>query len=253
MEAMKWIDTHCHLDYSPMFENIENVKKNMEQHNVVGAMSISTTTCTLDKVYPLLVENNMWCAVGVHPLDEKIVCLDEIEEYFSKWIDKEKVVAIGEAGLDGYKGNVLDQVPGFELQLQYAEKYKLPFVLHTRDAEKLTLEILDKYDVMGIAHCYTGSIELAKKLLEKGWFISISGIVTFKNASIVREVAKMIPIKQILVETDSPYLAPVPFRGKTNEPAFVSYVGEFVANLRNMDKEEFANHTTNNFLNLINV
>ncbi len=248
---MKWIDSHCHLDYDPMNQNIPDVISNMDKHNVLGAMSISTTIGTLDKSYKYL-QDNIWFSVGVHPLDETIGNVQGIEKYLSEWIGKKHIVAIGETGLDDAT-DVNAQKPGFEIQLHYAEKHNLPIVLHMRNTENETLEMIKKFNVKGIAHCYTGSLEFAKAVLDLGWMVSFSGIITFKNANSVREIAKFIPLDRILIETDAPYLAPVPHRGKSNEPAFVSYVGKYIAELRGLPSDEFAQITTNNFMNFMGI
>lgn len=249
-----WVDSHCHLDYAPMSDDIEKVFKNMEDHGVCGAMSISTTTETLDKTYAYL-RNNIWFAVGVHPLDQKIEDIDIIENYLNKWIGKRNVVAIGECGLDNFRGSGLEkQFAGFDIQLYYAQKHNLPLVLHMRDAEEDTIRTIKQYNgVVGIAHCYTGSLEFAKQILDLGWMISFSGIITFKNANHIREVAQFVPNDRILIETDAPYLAPEPYRGKSNEPAFVSYVGKYIAQLKGIDEMQFAEITTSNFCRLMNV
>ncbi|WP_172619039.1 TatD family hydrolase [Candidatus Cytomitobacter indipagum] len=254
IDPIKWIDSHCHLDYEPMSNDIEKVFQNMKTHQVVGAMSISTTIGTLDKTYSYL-RDNLWFAVGVHPLDERIEDIQEIESYLSEWIGRKNVVSIGECGLDGFKGsNLKKQFAGFDIQLAYAHKHKLPLVLHMRDAEDDAIAMIKKYDgIKGIAHCYTGSMEFAKKVLDLGWMISFSGIITFKNANQVREIAQFVPLDRILIETDAPYLAPAPHRGKSNEPAFVSYVGKYIAQLKNIDEAEFAQITGNNFCKLMNV
>ncbi|QEK38792.1 TatD family hydrolase [Candidatus Cytomitobacter primus] len=250
---MNWIDSHCHLDYEPMSKDIEKVMSNMKNHDVIGAMSISTTTNTLDKSYAYL-RDNIWFSVGVHPLDDKIGQVNEIDNYLTKWIGKKNIIAIGEAGLDSFKGSDINkQIPGFEVQLVHAEKHDLPLVLHMREAEDLTLDLLRKYNVRGIGHCYTGTLEFAKNILDLGWMISFSGIITFKNAEHVREVARFVPLDRILIETDSPYLAPAPYRGKSNEPAYVSHVGKYIAELKGIDENEFANITTTNFYNFMRI
>ncbi len=245
LDKLKWIDSHCHLDYEPMSTNIDNVMSNMKENNVIGAMSISTTIGTLDKSYQYL-KDNIWFSVGVHPLDDKIGDLKGIEKYIQQWINKKNIISIGETGLDDAT-DIKMQIPGFELQMNYAEKHDMPIVLHMRNTEKETLELIKKFKVRGIAHCYTGSMEFAKELLDLGWMISFSGIITFKNANSVRDVAQFVPLDRILIETDAPYLAPVPHRGKKNEPAFVSYVGKYIAQLRGISENEFSQITTKNF------
>ncbi|QEK38835.1 TatD family hydrolase [Candidatus Nesciobacter abundans] len=253
----KWTDSHCHLDYEPMFGNVKEKINNMHLNEVGCAMTISTSSNTLDKIYDYTDYNSkIFASVGVHPLDKEVKQIDVIENYLQTWIEKPNVVAIGETGIDYFKdfqNTPKEQKKSFEMHLEFAKKYNKPIVLHMRDAEQDTLDIIKKYpDVVGIAHCFTGTMEFAKKILDLGWYVSFSGIITFKNVSKnILDVAKFIPNERILIETDAPFLAPEPHRGKKNEPAFVRHVGEFLAELRNVDKDFFADITTRNFLDLI--
>jgi TatD DNase family protein len=232
----------------------------MQEARVSKALCICTTLEEFESVHALaLTYDNFWCSVGVHPDSEGVH-----EPALGDLLDRaalSRVVAIGETGLDYYRlgdRSVADmqwQRDRFAVHIEAARLTGLPLVVHTRSASNDTLELLHRPeggqgDVRGVFHCFTETMAVAEAALALGFHISISGIVTFKSAKDLQETCKQVPLERILIETDSPYLAPMPHRGKTNEPAWVSHVAEFVANLKGVTLEELAKVTTHNFKTL---
>tara|TARA_B100000795_G_scaffold231326_1_gene189120 strand:- start:389 stop:1051 length:663 start_codon:yes stop_codon:yes gene_type:complete len=212
---------------------------------------------TLDKINEILdltrQYSNIYASVGVHP-DYEDIKEPDIDTLF-KYSKDEKVIAIGETGLDYFrlKGDLSWQRDRFRTHIQAAIKSELPLIIHTRNAQDDTISIMKEEGASaaaGVMHCFTESYEMAKKAIDLGFYISFSGIITFKNAETLRETVKKIPIENILIETDSPYLAPVPNRGKLNEPSNVKYVAEKIAELKGISIEKVAEITTNNFFKL---
>ncbi|MGI8706159.1 MAG: TatD family hydrolase [Sphingomicrobium sp.] len=253
---MKLIDSHCHLNYEGLADRQGEVLANARERGVAGFLNISTRRSEWNDVIAVAERNSdVWATVGVHPHEA-----DAHPDLGSAaLVDASKhprVVAIGECGLDYYydKSDRSAQRERFQAHVEAAKASGLPLVIHTREAEADTAEILGKAvkegTVTGVLHCFTGSAELARKGLDLGFFISLSGIVTFKNARDLQEIAKWLPLDRLLVETDAPFLAPVPHRGKTGEPAFVADTAAFVAELRGEGAEELADATTANFFNL---
>jgi TatD DNase family protein len=250
-----FIDSHCHLDFPELAADREAVLQLMRENGVSHALTISTTLKTFPAVRAVAEANaNMWCSAGVHPdeqIDDHEVSLDEL----LKMADHPKVVAIGETGLDYYRlPEPLDwQRERFRIHIRAAKETGKPLVIHTRNAAADTLKLMreeDAADVGGVMHCFTESQEIAEAAIEMNFHISFSGIVTFKSAKDLKEVAKKIPLDRMLIETDSPYLAPTPFRGKMNQPGYVKHVAEHIAELRGISVEEVAKATTENFFNL---
>lgn len=250
------VDSHCHLDCLALTneEDLTSTLQQARERGVKHFLSIgvsqenAATVCAIADNY-----SDVHCTVGIHPLDlvdKEPVTLD----WLLRAIDHPKVVAIGETGLDLYYQPeiIKEQQASFELHLEAARLTGKPIVVHTRSAQTLTMDILQQASLTqaGVLHCFTEDWEMAKQALDLGYYISFSGIVTFRNADALREVAKKIPIDRLLVETDSPYLAPVPHRGKSNLPAYAREVAEFVAQLRGESFESFAEKTTNNFYRL---
>jgi len=196
---------------------------------------------------------HIFASVGVHPNEQSGA--DPTAEQLIKLAQHERVVAIGETGLDYFRstGDMTWQHNRFRNHIQAAKSVNKPLIIHTRDAAEDTMRILEEEGADqcgGVMHCFVENWDIAKRALDLGFYISLSGIVTFKNAVDLQQVAKQLPLDRVLVETDSPYLAPVPFRGKSNEPAYVKHVAEFLAELRGEDYEQIAEQTTNNFFNL---
>ncbi|MDP3609230.1 MAG: TatD family hydrolase [Methylophilus sp.] len=248
------VDSHCHLNFPELSDNIEAVRASMLESQVGHALCVSVT---LDKVHEVLTlaetYDNFYASVGVHPDYENI---DEpTVDVLVKLAEHPKVVAIGETGLDYFRltGDLSWQRERFRTHIRAAIIANKPLIIHTRSAAEDTIKIMREehaHLVGGVMHCFTESLEVALQAIELGFYISFSGIVTFKNAGQLKEVAKTIPLDRILVETDSPYLAPIPFRGKTNQPAYVRYTAQEVAQLRGISLEQVMEATTANFFRL---
>jgi|TARA_B100000767_G_scaffold225586_1_gene214973 TatD DNase family protein len=240
-----FIDSHCHLNY---LNEPEKVLQRARSAGVSTCLCISVEQKCINKVLALAdAHDDVWASVGLHP-DAAAESLDWIEANLSH----PRVLAVGETGLD-YLLEITDEVKlrqqeAFDFQLQLALKHNLPIIVHTRNAQADTLALMAKYpQVEGVLHCFTESWDMAEQALDMGYYISISGIVTFKNAESVREVARQVPIERLLIETDAPWLAPVPNRGKDNEPAFVADTAKFLAELRDTSLELLAAQTSANF------
>ena len=253
---MRLIDSHCHLNYEGLVERQAEVLENARKAGVTGFLNISTRQREWDQIIALAErEGDVWASVGVHP-HEADAHPDLGASELAKAADHPRVIAIGECGLDYYydKSDRAAQRERFQAHIEAARQAGLPLVIHTREAEADTVEILTEAvrggDVTGVLHCFTGSAELARKGLDLGFYVSLSGIVTFKNAGDLQATARWLPADQMLVETDSPFLAPVPHRGRKCEPAFVADTARFVADLREEDPEQFAETTTANFFSL---
>ena len=255
---MTLVDSHCHLTYEGLADRQDEVLAAARARGVKGFLNISTRQREWGEVvgaaerYP-----DVWASIGVHP-HEADAHPDLGATALVEAAAHPRVIAIGECGLDYYydKSDRAAQRERFGAHIEAARQTGLPLVVHTRDAEDDTAEILTREvgngGVSGVLHCFTGSAELARTALDLGFYISISGIVTFKNARDLQEVAKTIPQDRLLVETDSPFLAPVPHRGQTCEPAFVADTAAFLSDLRNEPLDELAAATTSNFFRLFN-
>jgi TatD DNase family protein len=254
---MRLVDSHCHLDFDDFRDRIPEVLANMAEAGVSHALCISVTLTEFPRVLALAESHpNLYATVGVHPdyPDESEVRAEDL----IRLADHPKIVAIGETGLDYYRltGDLEWQRQRFRAHIRAARACGKPLVIHTRSAAEDTLRIMREEgagDAGGVMHCFTETLAVARAAVEMGFFVSFSGIVTFKNAGSLREVAKALPLDRILVETDSPYLAPVPHRGKVNEPAYVRHVAEAVATLRGLGLEAVAEATTANFFRLFHI
>jgi len=249
------VDSHCHLDFPELRADLDGVLGRMRDGGVTHALTISTTLETFPAVREVArSRENLWCSAGVHP-DERRDGREASVEELLRMADDPKVVAIGETGLDYFRveGDTGWQRDRFRRHIQAACECGKPLVVHTRESAADTVRILSEEGaarVGGVMHCFTESWEVAQAAMDLGFLISFSGIVTFKNAVPLKEVARRVPLERLLVETDSPYLAPVPHRGKTNEPAFVRHVAEEVARLKEIGVDEVARVTTGNFFGL---
>jgi TatD DNase family protein len=253
---VRLIDSHCHLNYEGLVERQAEVLENARKAGVSGFLNISTRQREWDQIVAVAEhEPDVWASIGVHP-HEADSHPDLGAAALVNAADHPRVIAIGECGLDYYydKSDRAAQRERFQAHIEAARETGLPLVVHTRDAEDDTAEILKdavrEGGVTGVLHCFTGSAELARKGLDLGFYVSLSGIVTFKNAADLQATAKWLPADQMLVETDSPFLAPVPHRGQKCEPAFVADTARFVADLRGEDVEQLADATTANFFKL---
>ena len=254
------VDSHCHLDCIDLSDFDNSFDELIQQTYAAGVEHMLCVSINLEK-YPGMLEAvrdypNISVSAGLHPMADES---DEFSaEYLAELAKDEKVVAIGETGLDYYyhKDNPQWQQDRFRAHVQVANKVKKPVIIHTRDAGDDTLKILQQENAEacgGVIHCFTETQDFANKAIEMGLMISISGIVTFRNADALREIAKTIPDDHLLIETDSPYLAPVPYRGKQNQPAYVHQVAETLAEIRNTSVESIAEISRNNFYRLFNV
>ena len=253
---MRLIDSHCHLNYEGLAERQEEVLENARARGVGGFLNISTHQREWGDVIGVAERHiDVWASVGVHP-HEADAHPDLGASALIEGTNHPRVIAIGECGLDYYydKSDRRAQRERFEAHIDAARHTGLPLIVHTRDAEEDTAEILSaavsRGGVTGVLHCFTGSAALARKGLDLGFYVSLSGIVTFKNAQDLQATAKWLPSDQMLVETDAPFLAPVPPRGQKCEPAFVADIAAFVAELRGEEPGQLAEDTTENFFRL---
>ena len=250
-----FIDSHCHLDFPELETERANVLALMQSNAVTHALTISTTLKTFPSVRAVAeAHDNIWCSAGVHP-DEQVDDHEASLEELLAMADHPKVVAIGETGLDYFRlAEPLDwQRERFRVHIRAAKQTGKPLVIHTRNAHADTLRIMREEgadEVGGVMHCFTEVQDVADAAMAMNFYISFSGIVTFKTARDLKEVAKNVPLNRMLIETDSPYLAPVPFRGKMNQPGYVKHVAEHIAELRGISVEEVAEATTANFFRL---
>ena len=248
------IDSHCHLNFPDLAQRLPEVLANMAEAGVDKAIAISVSRQSFEEVHAIAQNHpNIYATVGIHPDDPEAeeFSLEELLERAAR----PKVVAIGETGLDYHwcKGDLAWQHQRFALHIEAANRSGLPLVVHTRDAAADTMRLLREHQAhAGVIHCFTEDVHAAKLALDLGLYISFSGIVTFKNATAIQEAARYVPLDRLLVETDSPYLAPVPKRGKPNEPAYVRHTAAFVAQLRGDSLENIAQATTANCLRLFN-
>ena len=250
------IDTHSHIN---MIENIsiDEVLKNAFENNVKKIVVPSSSPLDIDIVYEISQKyENVYCYLGIHPEDAKNwddQIIDKIKEYAKS----NKVVGIGEIGLDYYwdKSNIELQKEIFIKQIQLANELNLPINIHDREAHKDTFDILKEYNKSSkvIMHCFSGSPEFANECIKEGWYIALGGVVTFKNAKKMKEVAIQIPLDKLLLETDAPYLTPVPYRGKENQPAYIKYTAEEIAKLRQIQIDELTKITTQNVKNILSI
>ncbi|BFU64603.1 YchF/TatD family DNA exonuclease [Rodentibacter abscessus] len=254
------VDSHCHLDaldYENLHKNIADVVEKAYARDVKHLLAIGVTLSRFEKAYETLSRfDNISLACGVHPLDF------EEEPYEAdrllRLAQDKKVIAIGEIGLDYYYSadNKIEQQSIFASQIAIANQLNKPVIIHTRAAGEDTISMLRENKAEkcgGVIHCFTETLDFAKKALDLGFYISCSGIITFKNAEAIREAIRYVPADRLLVETDSPYLAPVPYRGKENQPAYTREVCEYVATLKGFSAEEFARITTQNFERLFKI
>ena len=249
-----YIDSHCHLNFPDFAGRREELLARMRENGVEQALCVSVELEKFPEVLALAEsDTRLWASVGVHPDHEH--CLEPDTEELARLASHARVVAIGETGLDYYRqhGPLAWQQARFRTHIRAARASGKPLIIHTRAAAEDTLRILREEgaaEVGGVMHCFTESLAVAEEAMRLGFYISFSGIVTFKNAQALKEVARAVPLERMLIETDAPYLAPVPQRGKTNEPAFVRYVAEHIAELRGLSPEAVGEATSANFRRL---
>lgn len=254
-----FVDSHCHLDRLELsrYENgLDDAVKAAHERGVESMLCVCIGEENKQAVVDIASRyENIHCSVGIHPCDvsEDVRSVDTLKD----WAQSQKVVALGESGLDYFHSQelVAQQKQSFANHLIAGGELNLPVIVHTRQAQEDTLALIKQYgnaESSGVLHCFTESWEMAKAALDMNYYISISGIVTFKNAESLRDIVRNMPLDRLLIETDSPYLAPVPYRGKPNEPKYVVEVGEYIADLLNMPVKELAHQTSENYYRLFN-
>jgi TatD DNase family protein len=252
-----YIDSHCHINFPDFSDKLPEVFSLMQQNQVSHALCIGVELEKIPEILALAeMHSNVYASVGVHPDHED--CIEPSVQQLVELAQHPKVVAIGETGLDYYRltGDLEWQRERFRTHIRAARESGKPLVIHTREAAADTLRLMQEEnanEVGGVMHCFTESIDVAQAAMDMNFYISFSGIVTFKNAHSIRDVAAYVPLDRMLIETDSPYLAPVPYRGKTNQPGFVKYVAEEIARVKAVSVDEVAETTTRNFFQLFNA
>ena len=249
------IDSHCHLDHEPMFSDLKNVINRSKENGLEKILSICTTNDSFKKILEIIkFDPIIYGTFGIHPheSDKEFVSNSEI---INKIKTNKKIIGVGETGLDFYYNNSdkKNQINSFINHIEAAIDLNIPLIVHSRNAETDTFDIINRYknqNLKVLMHCFTGSLNLAKKLLDLDAFFSASGIITFKNSNSLQDTFKFLPDNKILIETDSPYLAPEPMRGKKNEPSFIHHTLKKLAQIKKIEINKLDNITTNNFNNL---
>lgn len=251
-----YVDSHCHVDFPTLAEQLPDILARMQANQVTQALCVSVNMPDWPRLIKLVEQHSaLWASVGVHPDYEDTV--EPTVEDLVALSKHRKVIAIGETGLDYFRlqGDLSWQRERFRCHIRAARECGLPLIIHTRASPEDTLRIMQEEaasEVGGVMHCFTESWEVAQAAMDMNFYISFSGIVTFKSASSLQDIARRIDLNRILIETDSPYLAPVPHRGKLNDPSKVIHVAEKIAELRGVTSKEIASASTNNFFNLFN-
>ena len=249
------IDSHCHLDHEPLFSDLSNVIKKSKVIGIEKLLTISTSFESFSRVKELVKRDEMiYGTIGIHPHESSTNTITS-KQIIDNLNENSKIIGIGETGLDFYYNNSKKekQIASFKEHIEASIKTSIPLIVHSREAEKETFEILNEYkneNIKILMHCFTGSKEFAQKLMTLNSFFSASGIITFKNSLDLQDTFKSIPMDKILIETDSPFLAPVPKRGKKNEPSYIDFTATKLAEIRNISKKELIEKTTNNFSKL---
>lgn len=254
------VDSHCHLDYSDLFDQLDGVVKRAEANQVKHLLTICTTLESFEKIKLIVIKyKNIYGTFGIHPHET-----EKNQQVDSKFIlnskrKNNKIIGIGETGLDFYytHSDKNIQKKSFIEHISAASQLNIPIIVHSRNAEDDTYDILKSEsrnsNLKVLIHCFTGSRDFAKKLIDLNFYISVSGIITFKKSSELTDTISSIPIENLLVETDSPYLAPIPYRGKDNEPSYMIYTVEKLSQIMKLSKESVIINTTNNFKHLFNI
>jgi len=246
------IDSHCHLDHEPLFSDLSNVIKRSKNVGIKKLLTISTSFESFDRIKKIInIDEMIYGTIGIHPhetTDNKITS----DFIIKNLTQNSKIIGVGETGLDFYYNNSdkNNQITSFKEHIEASIKTNAPLIIHSREAEEETYNILNEYknkNLKILMHCFTGSRSFADKLLTLNAFFSASGIITFKNSKDLQETFKFLPLDKVLIETDSPFLAPVPNRGKKNEPSFIDYTAQKLADIKDISKFDLVNFTTNNF------
>ena len=246
------IDSHCHLDHEPLFSDLLNVIKRSKDIGIEKILTISTSLSSFSKIIDIVNNNDIiYGTIGIHPHETNIDTIDS-NQIVNSLNNNNKIIGVGETGLDFYYNNSEKnkQISSFVEHIEAAIKSNVPLIVHSRNAEKETFNILNQYKnkkLKILMHCFTGSKEFSKKLLDLDAYFSASGIITFKNSIELQNTFKSLPLDKILIETDSPFLAPVPKRGKKNEPSFIDFTASKFAEIKDISKVKLIELTTNNF------
>ena len=252
------IDSHCHLDHEPMYSDLNNIISRSKKNGVEKILSICTTKNSFNKIIEIVNFDPMiYGTFGIHPHEtstEKVTSLEIVKNIKNN----KKIIAIGESGLDFFynHSDKKNQILSFKTHIEASIELNIPIIVHSRNAENETYEILKSYELSKpkiLMHCFTGSSEFANKLLTLNSFFSASGIITFNKSTVLQETFKLIPNDKLLIETDSPFLAPVPLRGKKNEPSFIMYTLKKMSEIKNIELNEIEKITSNNFNSLFNL
>ena len=246
------IDSHCHLDHEPLYNNLDDIIKRSKEVGIEKLLTISTSFDSFSRVKELInLDKMIYGTIGIHPHESSTNIITS-KQIIDNLKENSKIIGIGETGLDFYYNNSEKdkQIASFRVHIEASIKTNIPLIIHSRDAEKETFEILNEYKnekLKILMHCFTGSKEFSKKLMTLNSYFSASGIITFKNSLDLQDTFKFIPMEKILIETDSPFLAPVPKRGKKNEPSFIEFTATKLAEIKNISKEDLIKKTTENF------
>ena len=246
------IDSHCHLDHEPLFSDLSNVIQRSKDIGIEKILTISTSLLSFSKIIDIINHNDIiYGTIGIHPHETSTDSINS-NEIVNSLNSNNKIIGVGETGLDFYYNNSEKdkQISSFVEHIEAAIKSNVPLIIHSRNAEKETFDILNEYKDHNpkiLMHCFTGSKEFSLKLLSLNSYFSASGIITFKNSVDLQETFKLLPLDKILIETDSPFLAPVPKRGKKNEPSFIDFTATKLSEIKNISKSLLVESTTNNF------
>jgi TatD DNase family protein len=246
------IDSHCHLDHEPLLSDLKNIIKRSKDAGIEKLLTISTSLESFSRIKTIINSDEMiYGTIGIHPHESNVDIISS-ETIVKNLIENPKIIGIGETGLDFYYNNSEKdkQIKSFIEHIKAAIKTNVPLIVHSRDAEEETFDILNDYknkNLKILMHCFTGSLVFAKKLLTLNSFFSASGIITFKNSTNLQDTFKFLPLDKILIETDSPFLSPVPNRGKKNEPSFIEFTAKKLAEIKSISKSEIVKITTENF------
>ena len=246
------IDSHCHLDHEPLFSDLKNVIQRSKDVGIEKLLTISTSLESFSRIKKLIkIDEMIYGTIGIHPHESSKDIITS-KEIIKDLRENSKIIGIGETGLDFYYNNSEKekQISSFKQHIEASIETNKPLIIHSRDAEKETFEILNQYknqNIKILMHCFTGSKQFSEKLLTLNSYFSASGIITFKNSTDLQETFKSLPLDKVLIETDSPFLAPVPNRGKKNEPSYIDFTAAKLAEIKNISKSELIKITTNNF------
>ena len=252
------IDSHCHLDHEPLHENIEDIIKRSKEVGISKLLTICTTFSSFEKIKSIILQDDIiFGTFGIHPHETQNDVVDK-ETIIDKVKDNHKIIGVGETGLDFFYNNSdrIKQINSFKAHIEASIELEIPIIIHSRNAETETFDILNSYkssNLKILMHCFTGSLSFAKKLMELDAFFSASGIITFKNSIDLQKTFKEIPLEKLLIETDSPFLAPIPMRGKKNEPSFIKYTLEKLSTIKSKTTQEMSILTSDNFNRLFNI